>query len=229
MDSASDSDDEVDVDEHLGTSSDSLDLAECLRLQYAELEMLESMFPEELTVSDEEAVVLFKSFVETLEDNVDDILKAELPPNLSFDIKLDMDAFNGDDGGGGVKKVELSLTLPLFYPFMRPTAMLRTGMNRSKQSRLRRSMEDFLASHPEGELFVANLIEFVREAVIRIQTKEDEGREGEKKDEIESSNNNDGLDGLDAKYVRMWIYSHHIYRYGNERIVDILIALIQFG
>ena len=55
-----DSDSDDDNDGPLETTSDSLDLPECLLLQRAELEMLESMFPEELKLADEEAVVVFK-------------------------------------------------------------------------------------------------------------------------------------------------------------------------
>jgi len=196
-----DSDSDDDNDGPLETTSDSLDLPECLRLQRAELEMLESMFPEELKLADEEAVVVFKSFVEALEDSVD-IMNEELPPNLSFDIKLDLET-NSEDVG----TVELSFTLPLFYPFMKPTVMLRTGLNRTKQTRLRQSMDNFLASHPEGELYVANLVEFLREAVGEI--KDDEGVIEEKNCEK----------CQEAKYVRMWIYSHHIYSMQKRKFI----------
>ena len=53
MESSSDSedDDNEDDDEVVDIKTSShLDLIECLRLQHAELEMLESMFPEELKV-----------------------------------------------------------------------------------------------------------------------------------------------------------------------------------
>ena len=39
-----------DEDDDIFGDSDGIDLAECFRLQHAELEMLESMFPEELKV-----------------------------------------------------------------------------------------------------------------------------------------------------------------------------------
>ena len=214
MDSASNSDDDDVVE--LPDYSDDIDISECLRLQHAELEMLTSMFPEALTLSDEESVAMFQSFVENLDDVVD-IFQTQLPPNLSFDLKLQLDAVVAEEICSSDKKscddvVELSVTLPSLYPRLPPAVMLRTKFSKIQEGRLRRSIDAFLASQPEGELYVANLIEFVKEGIEGVFNAND-GEEDVTKEGSSSKSE------LADKMVRMWIYSHHIYSMQKRKFI----------
>jgi len=194
-------------------ASDGLDSAECLRLQHAEFEMLESMYPEELTIADEEAVAMFKSFVESLDDG--DILPAaaEVPPNLSFDLKLRFDAESDRtlESGFVLNGLELSVTFPSRYPRVRPSIMLRTELGKIKERRLRKSIDGFMASQADGDLYIANLVEFVKDGVVDVLRDDDDNDDDDDIEEKREESENYPINKCRARLVRMWIYSHHIY------------------
>ena len=84
--------------------------------------------------------------------------------------------------------------------------MLRSDLSRLEETRLRRAIDAFLAAQPEGELYVANLIEFVKEGLLR-SVEDEAGEQDEDASILESAKKK-----ARGKRVRMWIYSHHIYR-----------------
>jgi len=184
--------------------------------------MLESMFPDDLTISDEEAVALFKSFVESLDDDDDgrrnDLFQTDLPPNLSFDLRLRLDIddirHNGNESSSNC--LELCLTLSALYPRVPPTLFLRTAFARTQEARLRKAIDGFLSSQPEGELYVVNLVEFVKEKVVDVL--KDDGGEGLEKEEEEMAGSSSAR-CTKKKMIRMWIYSHHIYSMQKRKFI----------
>jgi len=179
-----------------------VDPIECLRLQYAELEMLESMYPEELVQSDPFAIAQFKSVVESLDDMDDEKVKKTLPPNLAFELKL-------TDIGRAKLTVDLSLHMPSPYPYVKPSVFVRTALPKDSHKRFRDSLDDFLDSQNEGELFVANLIAYVQENVCLFVDMKENSQNC--KFQSKSSKN--------EPLVRMWIYSHHIYSMEKRKFI----------
>lgn len=176
-----------------------IDWKEALRLQHAELEMLESMYPADLTIADAEAVHLFKTFVEDLEDSAEQSC-SRLPSNLAFSLRVDC----GEDEE---ESIDLSVILPSIYPYVKPTLMLRTSLGKQQEKLFKSSIDFFLSSHADGELYIANVIDYIQENYGSFQTMK------------ECLNDDSEANTKSEPFTRLWIYSHHIYSMQKRKLI----------
>lgn len=179
------SSDEEDKLEGLDKPLEQAELVSMIELQLSEVDMLQSMFPgpRELILDDPSVISDLRDFVEgrTL----------LLPPRLDFILNLDVEK----------GQLSMSINLPHEYPAVRPDIFVRSQtLNRDAQHRLNQELLTFLKSIQRGDLSVGP-------AVTWLQEKGDDFFDGN--EDIETPQVSQKP--KDTKFVRLWIYSHHIY------------------
>lgn len=161
---------------------------ENFELQLAEVEMLTSMYPNhgEFSLHDPGAVVQIRDF---LSGNLE---YEDVGARIGFTLKVVLESNNHN--------IDIVCNLPHDYPLIKPLIFLNSQTFSRKQHQiLRDDMTEYLSSLNEGELCIANVIDWFKENSFHylektcsiIKTTESE-KNGE-------------------KFTRLWIYSHHIY------------------
>ncbi|KAL7306851.1 hypothetical protein TKK_0001012 [Trichogramma kaykai] len=178
-------------------SSESADVKENLVTQISELETLQAVYPDEVSVSDHGNLADINDFIEGKRN--------ELPFKLEYDIEIKV--LKGT--------VELLVNLPLDYPYAEPTVYCRCSMlNRNEQSNLNNALNNFMKSQMKGEPIIYNLISWLQDNTDSFSGDSSINNSINKskysKTEDESIN-----------FGRYWIYSHHIYsKIKRKNIVD---------
>ncbi|XP_074037517.1 RWD domain-containing protein 2A [Leptinotarsa decemlineata] len=168
-------------------------LKENLQTQLSELESLQSVFCNPGEVKVEDIC--------TLADITDFVADKStfLPQYLDLVIKLVIDDL----------KFELCVTLPHEYPHAEPEIFIRSPeLNRSTHIQLNKNINEFITSQEKGEPCIFSAISWLQDnAGSYVSVKEETSPQKDAKNE---------------KFVRYWIYSHHIYsRTKRKEIVDL--------
>ncbi|CAH1159991.1 unnamed protein product [Phaedon cochleariae] len=106
-------------------------------------------------------------------------------------------------------KFELCFTLPHEYPNIEPEIFVRNQtLNRSRHIQLNKDLTQYISNVEKGEPCIFSAISWLQDhAEHYVEIKEETSARNDLKDE---------------KYVRYWIYSHHIYSKTKRReIVDL--------
>lgn len=168
-----------------------------LDLQLSEVEMLQSMYPEEDELKlDEQALVDVQDFCSG---------KTEKKPNgLNFSLTIYPDCDSERVAIG------LSCYFPQEYPNVKPELFARSqDLNRDIQKELNDDLNSHISTHESGELCILPAIQWVQENgyqyITRSRTEKSSTltenclRESEFKSKKRNS------------FLRMWLYMHHIY------------------
>ncbi|KAL0883902.1 hypothetical protein ABMA27_015970 [Loxostege sticticalis] len=163
------------------------DYVSCLTQQLSEFELLKSMYPNnnEVVLTDNKHLTEIQNFLENPTEYT--------PSHLDFTINL----FLRD------MKLEVCINLPSLYPEEEPDIYVRCNqLNRQQETKLNSDLSNYIKDNHLGEVCLYTAINWLQENV----------------DAYVSSNATDQkiikeetTDILGKKYVRLWIYSHHIY------------------
>ncbi|XP_076062335.1 RWD domain-containing protein 2B isoform X2 [Oratosquilla oratoria] len=174
----------------LSESSSALDpdeLQSMVALQLSEFDMLQSMFPGtgELVVDDPSILLDLREFAEKATET--------RPQHLDFVLNLDVE--NG--------QLHVSVNLPLEYPKSEPDIFVRSQkLSRSQQYFLNQDLMKYLKTFEVGDLCIGPAITWLQENGAKYL---------EEDSEKNNSSENKRLETVEAKFERLWIYSHHIY------------------
>ncbi|XP_067848856.1 RWD domain-containing protein 2B [Heptranchias perlo] len=155
--------------------------------QISELELLFSMFPNELLVDDQLALAELRDYMQG---------KMLSPPTsrLQFTVHLQLDAPN--------VVCVLSCAIPPNYPAVLPEISTRSdALYRTQQGQLNTDLQEYLREKCCGEICMLNAIEWIKEHAATYMSKETIPVEKRQTDNRIK----------DAICTRLWIYSHHIY------------------
>uniref|UniRef100_UPI00398F33F4 RWD domain-containing protein 2B n=1 Tax=Pristiophorus japonicus TaxID=55135 RepID=UPI00398F33F4 len=155
--------------------------------QLSELELLFSMFPNELLVDDQLALADLRDYVQG---------KMLSPPTsrLQFTVHLQLDVPN--------VVCALSCAFPQNYPAVIPEISTRSdALYRTQQVQLNTDLHEFLRENCCGEICMLNVIEWIKDHAATYMSKETISVE-----KLQPANRT-----KDAICTRLWIYSHHIY------------------
>lgn len=181
-----------DLEDQLSQICDRSEVEECLKQQLLEVEMLQSMFsnPGEFVMDDPGQLLDVNEYTTGK--------ASKIPARLDFSINLSFEKM----------KVEVCINLPLDYPVSEPDIFVRNNMyNRDQQHMLNEDMTIFIDSLERGETCLCSIIYWIQENVDKYVDKEISlPKSLTKKDE--------------KSFMRLWIYSHHIYSKNKRK--DIL-------
>ncbi|KAG5875470.1 hypothetical protein JTB14_016237 [Gonioctena quinquepunctata] len=168
-------------------------LKENLQIQLSEIESLESVFCNPGEVKVDDICILSDI------RNFVNSKSTYLPPYLDLVIKTAVDDL----------KFELCVTLPHEYPFVEPELFVRIPeLNRSRHVQLNKDLNEYISIQEKGEPCIFSAISWLQDNAQSYVTV---------KEEIVSRK-----DVKDEKYVRYWIYSHHIYsKTKRKEILDL--------
>lgn len=172
--------------------SESTSLQEMLELQLAEVEMLESMFPDpgEFILDNRDSLQELKAFV-------DGTLSYEcVDSRIGFTIKISTSETSEAE-------VELVCHLPHEYPNILPEVFTRApAMDRESHRQLKEDMHEFLISQESGQIMVGLLVDWLQDNAHKY-FKASAMVNGEARQMADSK--------VETSFTRLWIYSHHIY------------------
>lgn len=171
-------------------------LLKCLSEQVSEMELFKSMYPNEISLLDGNIIVTINNFLDGKSEYV--------PKHLDFMLYIQVNDY----------KLEISIHLPSFYPVELPEVNVRCNqLNRLQETSLNSELLEFITENHNNEVCLLTLISWIQEQV--------EGLKTLKSDMI--NNDPDIADSLmNNNFVRMWIFSHHIYnKKKREEIVKL--------
>ncbi|XP_038658301.1 RWD domain-containing protein 2B [Scyliorhinus canicula] len=155
--------------------------------QISELELLFSMFPNELLVDDQLAFADLGEYAQG---------KILNPPTsrLQFTVHLQLDVRN--------EVCVLSCAFPPNYPEVVPEISTRSdSIYRTQQAQLNMDLHEYLQENCCGEICVLNAIEWIKDHAAAYMSKET----------IPIEKRQPANRTKDVICTRLWIYSHHIY------------------
>ncbi|CAL1273443.1 unnamed protein product [Larinioides sclopetarius] len=180
-------------------SNHDADLSEYFELQLSEIELLNSMYPNESEFSITLPTVLsdMKLYIGGKRNR--------LPLELDFTLNLDVP-------DRSQTKLELNVALPHEYPMLKPHVTVRSpGLNRLQQKKLNDALYEYIKSWDDGELCVLAVITWLSENAQNYFSLQS----GNDIPENADDNSKDTL-------CRLWIYSHHIFsKFKRRDILDI--------
>lgn len=183
-----------------------------LQLQLSEVEMLQSMFPneEEFRLEDPGVLVDVQEFIARK--------SKVLPSRLSFFLKVESEAKSDDNESKSMKNdtvvvFEIYCSLPHDYPNEKPELYVRSpqSIDREGQKKLNQDLEDFLSTLEPGELCIVPAIQWLQENSLKYA----DMCSRKCNNTVESSATVKG----NGKFVRMWMYMHHIYSKTKRKII----------
>ncbi|XP_050342138.1 RWD domain-containing protein 2B [Nymphalis io] len=158
-------------------------LMNCLMQQISEIEVLTSIYNEDIILTDVNALKDIQHFVEN---------KTPYTPNhLDFTLNLAIDSL----------KLEISVNLPSFYPQEEPDIYIRCNqLNRQQESGINSDLTNYIKNNHLGEQCLYTAFSWVQENIDQYKNK---------LNTVKSPVSNATNDK--CKFSRLWIYSHHIY------------------
>ncbi|GAB1607281.1 RWD domain-containing protein 2B-like [Argonauta hians] len=176
---------------------ESVDIREMLELQLSEVEILQSMYPDfnEFKLEQPEAVKNIRKFL-------DGKVKYEYLHNrIGFIVYLHPTP---------TCKLEIVCHLPHEYPAVRPEIFIRSpNMPKENLKKLKDDTDDYLHSLETGNICIGIMLLWFGGNITRYLW------EDEKKPDTTSDSKVDNL------FVRLWIYSHHIYsKFKRRDLID---------
>ncbi|XP_062907034.1 RWD domain-containing protein 2B [Mobula hypostoma] len=155
--------------------------------QMSELELLFSMFPNEVTVDDQLALA-------DLRDYIQGKMQSSPTSRLQYTVSLRLDAVN--------VLCALCCVFPPNYPSVLPEISIRSdALYRSQQMQLNSDLHKYLRKSCCGEICVLDAIEWIKDHAATYMNKESIPTE---KRQLTNRTK-------DTVCTRLWIYSHHIY------------------
>jgi hypothetical protein len=188
---------------------------ENLQLQLSEVEMLQSMFPneEEFRLDDQGTLVDVQEFIASRTNT--------LPSRISFFLRVESEAKTSqpaeENDARPMKNEafvsEIYCSLPHEYPNAKPELYVRSPqfLERDIQKKLNKKLEDFLSTLEEGELCIVPAIQWLQENATKYFE-----MCGKKSNNLVEQSDNNKVEGL---FVRMWMYMHHIYSKTKRKII----------
>ncbi|XP_013134985.1 PREDICTED: RWD domain-containing protein 2A [Papilio polytes] len=167
-----------------------------LNKQLSELELLKSMYPNqnEIIITDNSVLEDIKHFVENESFNV--------PNHLDFILKIHLNGF----------KLEIYVNLPTLYPEEEPDVYVRCNqLDRQQETNLNSELSTYIKISHENEVCLYTAISWLQENIENFK--------------MIAQNvpkpTQTVLNNKDITFVRLWIFSHHIYsKYKREQIID---------
>ncbi|XP_014355836.2 RWD domain-containing protein 2A [Papilio machaon] len=167
-----------------------------LNKQLSELELLKSMYPNqnEIIITDSNVFEDIKRFVENKSSNI--------PNHLDFILKIHINGL----------KLEIYVNLPTFYPDEEPDVYVRCNqLNRQQETNLNSELSTYIKLSHENEVCLYTAISWLQENIDNFKVIT----------ENVPKPTPSVLSSKDATFVRLWIFSHHIYsRYKREQIIN---------
>ncbi|XP_042527074.1 RWD domain-containing protein 2A [Dipodomys spectabilis] len=159
-----------------------------LQLQLVEMEMLLSMFPGpgEVRLEDVNALTAVRRFLGGARE--------ALPPRIEFEITLQMEEPK--------VTIDLQVAMPHLYPFAALQLFVRSPqLDRAQQLLLNDDLTSYLGAFDPGELCVCAAVQWLRDhgAAYFLRPKPESAPSPRAKP-------------VKNTFLRMWIYSHHIYQ-----------------
>lgn len=181
------------------SDSDNMDvIVEQLRLQLSEVDMLQSMFP-----NDGEFQLDDPSVVADVTDYVDGGAAQpgkELPARVDFTVQLHI---------SDSIIFLVTCSLPHAYPATLPEIFVRSSkLDRKQQHDLNRDLTNYMNTLDKGELCICSVIEWLQDNGARYAV----DATNEQASQVKQVELDDGM-----YFTRYWIYSHHIYNKEKRR------------
>ncbi|XP_014209214.1 RWD domain-containing protein 2A [Copidosoma floridanum] len=170
-----------------------------LETQIVELEALQSVYPEELSICDHGNLADINDYIAGKIQ--------EVPQRLEYDIKVSTSKGT----------VELLVNLPLDYPNVYPEIYCRSSvLDRNEQMQLNRALQSFTQSQEKDEPIIYSLISWIQDnAETYLESSSQNGKNT--RTLAHSGSIKKSID-----FARYWIYSHHIYsKIKRKHIVDL--------
>jgi len=170
-----------------------------LETQIIELEALQSVYPQELSVCNHGTLADINDYVA---GNCE-----KIPQRLEYEIKIP--TLKGT--------IELLVNLPLDYPNIYPEIYCRSSMlDRNQQTKLNEALQSFIQIQEKGESIIYSLILWIQDNAEKYLENSSQNEEISKKSK-DSTNTKKCIE-----FARYWIYSHHIYsKFKRKDIVDL--------
>lgn len=177
---------------------ESINVKDMLELQMAEVEMLMSMYPDpnELKIEDPLALPLIRSF---------------LDGNIKYEYLYSRVGFTAYLYPKPECKIELVCHLPHEYPCVKPEIFIRASLiSKNDLRQLKDDLDAYVMTMERGDICMGLVLQWIEENASNYihDTKEAENKSNsptEKSDE----------------FVRLWIYSHHIFsKFKRRDLVD---------
>ncbi|XP_014787219.1 RWD domain-containing protein 2B [Octopus bimaculoides] len=179
------------------TEDENVDIREMLELQLAEVEMLNSMYPDENEFKLEEPIA-----VRNIQSFLNGKIKYEyLYSRIGFTVYLHP---------APECNLEVVCHLPHEYPTVRPEIFIRSpNMPKENLKELKDATDDYMQTIEAGDICIGIILQWLEENASKYMGKVEE------KPEI----TNDGK--VDKLFVRLWIYSHHIFsKFKRRDLID---------
>ncbi|XP_026748176.1 LOW QUALITY PROTEIN: RWD domain-containing protein 2A [Galleria mellonella] len=158
-----------------------------LKQQLSEYELLKSMYPnnDDIKLTDNNILKDINSFLEN---------KLEYaPPHLDFTLNLLLNNL----------KLEMCINLPSLYPEEEPDIYIRCNqLNRHQETNLNFKLMDYIKNNHSGEVCLYTAITWLQENIETFCDKKETETDDSSIQELKS---------VQQKFIRQWIYSHHIY------------------
>lgn len=159
----------------------------CLEQQMSELELLKSMYPnpEDIVITDNKVLQDIQNFL----DN-----KTKYTPNhLDFVINLLLNEL----------KLEICVNLPSLYPNVEPDIYVRCNqLNRQQEKSLNSDLSKHIKNNYQADVCLYTVTSWLQENVDMFTIKSVHDDKSEIDEEARA---------VEYKFVRYWIFSHHIY------------------
>lgn len=161
-------------------------LCNCLSQQISEYELLKSMYPNQ-----GEIILNDKHILNKINNFLDDVSNNGIPNHLDFKLNLHINGL----------KLELFINLPSSYPEEEPDIYVMCNqLNRQHESRLNSELSLYLKENHVGEVCLYTAISWLQENIEHFL-----------KQPEQNPINTTKVEKRKDRFVRLWIYSHHIY------------------
>lgn len=159
----------------------------CLQQQMSELELLKSMYPnpEDIVITDNKVLEDVQNFLDNKTDYI--------PHHLDFVINLLINQF----------KLEVCVNLPSLYPNEEPDIYVRCNqLNRQQEKKLNSDLCEHIKANYQADVCLYTVTSWLQDNVdiCIIETVHNHKSQGDEEARVE-----------EYKFVRYWIFSHHIY------------------
>ncbi|XP_033646326.1 RWD domain-containing protein 2B-like [Asterias rubens] len=182
---------------------------EVIELQISEVDMLQSMFPDEFCVDDPSAISEARSIVDG-EDSEHNCGVVSLP-QITFTIKIKIDTPECN--------VQVICELPQTYPKDTPEVLVRSDappFSRQEQKRLNDDLAEHILSLDRGELVIGEAVQWIQDNFCKyVATVSPSSCEDNNLPHTTTPKRTKEED----TFTRLWIHSHHIYSKIKRRLI----------
>ena len=188
---------------------DTITIAGNIEQQLWEVEMVEAMFPgkEELQMDDECTINDVRKWMLATTNSIN---IEYLPPRISYKLCLTFDDLKEDCGKEGI---DVNVLYPHQYPFEEPPEIYvksrKCSLNRTRQLEVNEALSNYLKENVIlGEVCLISVISWLQENCPKYIIL---SKEGERLKQAVGVTIVKSTKSKSMAFVRLWIYSHHIY------------------